>query len=108
MSVAREQTSAAMERGETSIPDTLSTLFAAALDAIVVMDEAGFARAFNPAAERIFGFRREDIVGHPVAASIVPPAHRAAHEAGLQRLTATRQSQIIGQRIEIEAMRRDG
>ena len=41
----------------------------AAPDAIVSLDHAGRILEFNPAAERIFGYRREDVLGRDLAAA---------------------------------------
>lgn len=79
-----------------------------ALDAIIVMDDQGVTREFNPAAEAIFGHRAADAVGRPVADLIVPPAARHAHSHGMDRYLATGEPHVIGKRIEVEAMRADG
>ena len=80
----------------------------AALDCVILMDESGALREFNPAAERVFGHRRTDVIGRALGEVIVPPQLRDAHTAGLARLVATGQSRMVGRRIEIEAMRSDG
>jgi two-component system cell cycle sensor histidine kinase/response regulator CckA len=79
-----------------------------ALDAIVGMDAGGVITEFNPAAERMFGYTRAEAVGQRMADLIVPPALRQQHAAGLARHVAGAESRILGRRIEITAMRRDG
>lgn len=51
----------------------------AALDCVVVIDEAGTVVSFNPAAEATFGYQAADAVGRSIADLIIPPDHRAAH-----------------------------
>ncbi len=80
----------------------------AALDAIVTVDDASAIVEFNPAAERVFGHARADVLGRLVGDTLVPPHHRAAHHAGFARYLETGERQILGRRIEIEAMRADG
>ena len=80
----------------------------AAVDGIIVADRKGHIREFNPAAERAFGYRREDVLGKDLATTIVPPSLRAAHKAGLARYIETGESRILGQRLEVEGMRSDG
>jgi diguanylate cyclase (GGDEF)-like protein/PAS domain S-box-containing protein len=84
----------------------------AALDAVVTIDHRGHVLEFNRAAERIFGFVREDILGLELATLIVPPEHREAHRGALARWTADGPGPgaggLLGQRIEVEAMRSDG
>ncbi len=79
-----------------------------ALDCIVTMSADGTLTDFNPAAERIFGHRRADVVGRPLADVLIPPARRLAHAEGLARHLATGQSRVIGRRMELTALRADG
>lgn len=85
-----------------------ATLLLSALDAIIVMNEAGLVVEFNPMAERVFGYTREQAVGQPLSDLIVPPAMRERHRAGYRRYVETGVATLIGKRIEIEAMRADG
>jgi PAS domain S-box-containing protein len=47
-----------------------------ALDCIITMDVDGIIREFNPAAERVFSYRRADAVGKELAELIIPPILR--------------------------------
>ena len=80
----------------------------AALDCIVAADAHGVIVEFNPAAERTFGLARADAIGRSLAETIIPHAHRAAHEAGMARLAAGEPPRVVGRRIEIEGLRADG
>jgi len=80
----------------------------AALDCIVTMDHDGRVVEFNPAAEAAFGYRSEEAVGREMAELIVPPDLRERHRAGLARYLADGHPRMLDQRIEVEAMRRDG
>ncbi|SFK17300.1 PAS domain S-box-containing protein [Falsiroseomonas stagni DSM 19981] len=80
----------------------------AALDAVITADRDCRVIGWNAAAERIFGHRRDEIMGRPIGDTIVPPHHRAGHEAGLARYHATGCPHVLGQRLEMEAMRADG
>ena len=48
------------------------------------------------------------MLGHQVGDIIVPPDHRAAHDLGMARYMLTGDAKMIGRRVEVEAMRRDG
>ena len=87
---------------------TKAAILNAALDAIITMEGSGRIVDFNPAAERIFGYRRDQAVGRPLGNLIVPPRLREAHAAGLERFQRTGEGAIIGRRIEISAVRADG
>ncbi len=80
----------------------------AALDAVITADRDCRVIGWNAAAERIFGHRRDAIMGKPIGDTIVPPHHRDAHEAGLARYHRTGCPHVLGQRLEMEAMRADG
>jgi PAS domain S-box-containing protein len=79
-----------------------------ALDCIVTIDHEGRITEFNPAAERTFGHRREDVLGALLGDLIVPPALRERHRQGMARYLATGQGQVIGKRVEMTALRADG
>jgi PAS domain S-box-containing protein len=79
-----------------------------ALDAILTMDHEGQVVDLNPAAEDTFGYRREDMVGRSMAELIIPPSLRERHERGLARHRATGEGPILGRRLELPALRRDG
>jgi PAS domain S-box-containing protein len=80
----------------------------AALDAVITADRDCRVIGWNAAAERIFGHSRDAIMGQPIGDTIVPPHHRMAHEAGLARYHRTGCPHVLGQRLEMEAMRADG
>src|SRR4051794_36264029 len=80
----------------------------AALDPVIVTDDAGNVAEFSPSAEAVFGYSRAEILGRPIADLIVPAHLRTAHEEGLRRYRATGERRVLGRRIETEGMRADG
>ncbi len=79
-----------------------------ALDAIVTIDSAGLLVEFNPAAERIFGYKKEDVLGKSMSELIIPARYRAAHHTGHQQYKLSGVTHIFNQRIELVGMRADG
>lgn len=79
-----------------------------ALDCVIGMDHQGKVTEFNPAAERTFGYRREDVLGEELADKIIPPNLREKHHSGLAHYLSSGEGPVLGQRIEISAMRADG
>ena len=79
-----------------------------AFDAIITMDTAGMVVAMNTAAERMFGYTREEALGRELASLIVPEEHRDSHRYAIARRPSAESSRIIGQRLELDAMRADG
>ena len=80
----------------------------ASLDAIISIDAQGVVLEFNPAAERMFGYVRDDVVGTDMAELVVPPAQREAHRRGLSRMLEGGEDRILDQRLELDAQRADG
>ncbi|MFN2586578.1 MAG: SpoIIE family protein phosphatase [Actinomycetota bacterium] len=85
-----------------------SAILESALDAVVLMDHAGRTVEFNPTAERVFGYARDDVVGKEMAELIIPPQLRERHRAGLARYLETGEGPVLGSRIEITGWRSDG
>src|SRR6266567_4937985 len=83
------------------------TFLDSALDCIITMDATGRVREFNPAAERVFGFRRDEVVGKELASLIIPPRLRERHRQGLAHYLKTGEGPLLGRLIEIAALRRD-
>lgn len=79
-----------------------------ALDAIVTINDVGELVEFNPAAERIFGYQKEQVLGRSMSEMIIPPQLRKFHEDGHRRYLLTGEKNIFNQRIEITGMRADG
>jgi two-component system CheB/CheR fusion protein len=83
-------------------------LLDSALDCIISMDATGHVLEFNPAAERVFGYTRDQAVGQELANLIIPPALRERHRAGLRHYLETGEGPVLGKRIEITGIRADG
>lgn len=77
-------------------------------DGVIVMDEQGLVTQFNPSAEKIFGHRRDDVLGRSLADTLIPPSMREGHRSGLARHLALGGGRILGQRVELEGLRADG
>ena len=85
-----------------------SAILETALDSIITIDHLGVVLEFNPAAERTFGYTREQAIGSELAELIVPPWLRDRHRHGLARYVETGHGQLIGKRIEITALHAEG
>ncbi len=79
----------------------------AALDGIITIDDGGKVVELNPAAEKIFGFPSQQLMGQDLAQFIIPPGYRKSHSQGLQRLRDGEASHIIGKRMELTGLRAD-
>jgi len=82
-------------------------IIGAVLDAIVVTDHGGHILEFNPAAERMFGYRSEDVLRRDLADMLIPPSMREKHRRGIARYLAAGEGPLLGKRIEVTGMRAD-
>ena len=80
----------------------------AALDAIIITDANGIIQEFNPNAEAMFGYSKNEAVGLRIEDTIIPERHQYSHNAGMKRYLNHGTERVIGQRVEIEAIKRDG
>jgi diguanylate cyclase (GGDEF)-like protein/PAS domain S-box-containing protein len=77
-------------------------------EAFVSIDARGAITDWNPQAEILFGWSRAEAVGRNLGETIIPERYRAAHRRGLERFVATGEGRVLGKRLELEALHRDG
>ncbi|HEY9840171.1 MAG TPA: ATP-binding protein, partial [Candidatus Obscuribacterales bacterium] len=100
----RQQTEAELRESETR----KSAILATALDCIIGLDQDARIIEWNPAAEHTFGYVRAEALEQGLIDLIIPQALRETHCAGLLRFLDAGQEHMLGQRMEVMAMRRDG
>jgi diguanylate cyclase (GGDEF)-like protein/PAS domain S-box-containing protein len=83
------------------------SLVETASDAIINIDQAGQVVFWNRAAETIFGYSAEEVIGKQLD-RIMPEKLQAAHHQGLLRAVLTGESHIIGKTVELTGLRKDG
>jgi len=100
----RKQVEVALRQSE----ERTRLIVESALDAVITMDAQGLITSWNPQAETIFGWSREDAIGSRLAETIIPLQYREAHYRGLQKFLDTGEGPWLNKRIEIAALHRDG
>lgn len=78
------------------------------LSAIVIMDSYGIITDWNPQAEKMFGWTKDEAIGRRLDELIIPSTQRDAHRQGLQHFLHTGIGPLLNQLIEQTAIRRDG
>ncbi len=83
-------------------------LLQASLDAAVTMDHEGKVVDWGARAVELFGWSEAEAVGRHMASLIIPERLRETHSRGLEHYLRTGEGAVIGQRIEVPAMRKSG
>jgi PAS domain S-box-containing protein/putative nucleotidyltransferase with HDIG domain len=79
-----------------------------ALDAFIQLDADGLIREWNPHAELIFGWKKEEVLGHLLTESIIPQGNRQQHEEGIKHFLTSGEGPVLNKTVELEALHRDG
>jgi len=88
--------------------DRLQTIANAVLDAVVMMDPEGNVAYWNRAAEQMFGYRRDEIMGHSIHGLLAPSRYWETAEPGLREFFRSGTGTVVGRIVELDAIRRDG
>ncbi len=99
----RKQAEAALQESEAR----MRAIFETAVDAIITIDERGTLERMNPAAEKLFGYREDEVAGKNVS-MLMPAPHRALHDGYLSHYLHTGEKNIIGKGREVQGLRKDG
>ena len=77
------------------------------VDGIITIDGNGILETFNPAAEKIFGYNSEEIIGKNINV-LMPKPYHSEHDSYLRNFHITGERKIIGIGRVVEGMRKDG
>lgn len=98
----RSRSQAALEESKAR----LQAIFDHAVDGIIVISADGRIEAFNPAAERLFGYTADHVLGHNVK-ELMPEPYAHEHDGYLHNYLTTGERKIIGIGREVVGRRAD-
>ena len=78
-----------------------------AQDAIILGNPEGSILSWNLAAEQMFGYGAEEIVGRPLTL-LMPSRYRHAHQQGLERIRANHTPRVVGRTVELHGLKKCG
>lgn len=85
----------------------LSSIIETAPDAIITIDASGVILSFSPAAEKMFGYAQNEIIGRNVKA-LMPDPYHSEHDGYISHYLTTGEKRIIGIGREVRASRKNG
>ena len=97
-----------VRRADRVAAEELRTLLDSMHDAHVAMDTDGRIVAWNQAARELFGWQAPEILGRKVEETVVPERFRDDHRKGLATYLRTGEGPVLGTRLELPGLRRDG
>jgi two-component system, cell cycle sensor histidine kinase and response regulator CckA len=102
--IERKKAEKALQESE----EKLRSLTETVADPITMIDEEGNIVFWNPAAERVFGYHSEEVMGNSLHHLLAPRRYHDAYEKGFARYRETGSGPAIGKTLEMEAVRKDG
>ena len=99
-----KQIKSELEKSQNQLQSIISNV----MDGIITSNEAGEIQGFNPAAEQIFGYSQQEVMGRNLS-MLMPEPDRSAHDGYIRRYLQTGQARILGIRgREVTAVRKNG
>jgi len=98
----RQQAEQALQQRESLLSGILNTI----VDAIISIDETGHILRFNPAAESMFGYSENEVIGKNIK-MLMPSPYTEEHDQYLKNFLTSGQAKIIGIGREVQGLRKN-
>jgi PAS domain S-box-containing protein len=86
----------------------IRSITANALDGIIMIDPAGRVSFWNRAAEELFGYQEDEIVGKDLHTHLAPPLFHDRYHQAFSEFQRSGNGQMLGKTIEIQCLRKNG
>jgi len=86
----------------------LAATIESSLDGVIHIDSEGIITRWSNQSQKIFGWTRDEVIGHPLDEIIIPIRYREAHKRGMKHFLATGKGPVLNSRIEMPALHRNG
>ncbi|WP_312520288.1 ATP-binding protein [Massilia sp.] len=86
----------------------INTIIETAHDAFIGMDLDGIITDWNTQAERMFGWRRHEAIGRPLAELVLPQRYHDSLRRAIREFRATGHTGALNRRVERTVVKRDG
>lgn len=93
----------ALRESESQLRAVLTT----AVDGVILIDERGIVKMFNPACAKLFGYVAEEVIGQNIK-MLMPKQYRDEHDTYIGNYHRTHEAKIIGIGREVVGQRKDG
>lgn len=97
----------ATEKALRASEEQVNTIFNAAPDAVIVIDDKGVIIKWNPKAETLFGWRETEVLGKLLSETIIPQRFRETHKKGLKHFLRTGEGALLGKVVETCALTKE-
>ncbi|MDA3945457.1 MAG: PAS domain S-box protein [Helicobacteraceae bacterium] len=109
MSIARDISERKVtEEALRASEEKFRSITVSAQDAIIMMDNEGKISFWNEAAEIMFGYPAQKVMGEPLHTLIAPERFMEAHRAGFEQFKKTGEGAAVGKTVELFALRKNG
>jgi two-component system sensor kinase FixL len=92
---------------KSDMAERLRAILQTAVEGIITIDEHGMIESLNPAAERTFGYKAQEVIGKNVSV-LMPSPYREEHDNYMAHYRRTGHAKIIGIGREVFGQRKDG
>lgn len=104
---SQSETMKAEKNGSADLEIDFLQILEGSIYSVIIIDDAGSVIFFNNSAEKLWGYRREEVRGQNVK-MLMPYMVQREHDTYLERYNTTGRRNVMGGSREVKALRKDG